>query len=558
MSEMILPGTYIEVRPEGLITPGRVSINTVGMLGTAARGAVNKPTLLSSYTEARETFGEYDAWDPDNQGQLLTLMRGLELAFMHGASQVLALRVADGAQAASFMLASAGGACCKLEANSPGAWGNELEVKVDDAPSHSFVSDEEHTGGGPVVLNYKPVVPSGRNRVSVFVDATQRTRAFNIVYAPDAAAPGTVQINPATGALTFAAADTPAAADTVFASYVVDKSVSVRVTLRHGLTEEIYIVASGNDLAADINNSSALAIAEADATNGGEPPNKLTDFMLFGTGTNTRGDNGTTNVDASEYQTGLDLLLNEDAHIIVAAGQSHKDFGAQLANHCKAASDDVNKRERIAVTGSALKEAFDDIRGHMLDSDRVVFVAPGIEAIDAANNGKRVVLPGSYTATAVAGLMSSYPPHVSLTNKTLPVVGLEELYTNAELSQLVQNHVLAIHKKQAFKILKGITTSSNSAWEQITTRRIVDYAKVGVRKAADPYIGLLNNERVRGALRATINSFLAEMVEDEQLTRYRLEVLATREEERKGIARVTIVLRPVFSIDFIKVTMFLE
>jgi hypothetical protein len=86
----------------------------------------------------------------------------------------------------------------------------------------------------------------------------------------------------------------------------------------------------------------------------------------------------------------------------------------------------------------------------------------------------------------------------------------------------------------------------------------VDYAKFGVRSAADPYIGLLNNERVRGALRATINSFLAEMVEDEMLISYDLNVSATREQERQGICVVIIVLRPVFSIDFIKVTMFLE
>jgi hypothetical protein len=79
-----------------------------------------------------------------------------------------------------------------------------------------------------------------------------------------------------------------------------------------------------------------------------------------------------------------------------------------------------------------------------------------------------------------------------------------------------------------------------------------------VRSAATSYIGLLNNERVRGAMRSTINSFLTEMVNDEMLISYELEVTATREEERQGIARVTMVLRPTFSIDFIKVTMFLE
>ena len=96
-----------------------------------------------------------------------------------------------------------------------------------------------------------------------------------------------------------------------------------------------------------------------------------------------------------------------------------------------------------------------------------------------------------------------------------------------------------------------------TAFHQITTRRIVDFAKYGVRSAANPYIGRLNNERVRGAVKSTINSFLQEMVDDEMLISYELEVSATRDEEIKGIARVNIVLRPTFSIDFIKVTMFL-
>ena len=118
--------------------------------------------------------------------------------------------------------------------------------------------------------------------------------------------------------------------------------------------------------------------------------------------------------------------------------------------------------------------------------------------------------------------------------------------------------MLALEVRQGHRIVKGITTSTNTAWQQITTRRIVDYAKYGVRSAANPYIGLLNNERVRGALKSTIASFLNEMLADEMLVSYDLEVSATREDERKGIVQVVMVLRPVFSIDFIKVTMFLE
>ena len=193
----------------------------------------------------------------------------------------------------------------------------------------------------------------------------------------------------------------------------------------------------------------------------------------------------------------------------------------------------------------------------ILDSERLIFVAPGIRTNDAAS-GQEVTLPGAYAAAAVAGLLASFSPHVSPTNKTLSVGGLEQKYTRPELTQLVQARVLALEVRQGFRIVKGVTTATFSAFAQITTRRIVDYAKYGVRSAASSYIGRLNNERVRGALQTTITSFLNQMLADELLVSYDLSVSATREEERQGIVQVTMVLRPTFSIDFIKVTMFLE
>ena len=89
-------------------------------------------------------------------------------------------------------------------------------------------------------------------------------------------------------------------------------------------------------------------------------------------------------------------------------------------------------------------------------------------------------------------------------------------------------------------------------------RRIVDYAKAGVRIGANPYIGRLNNARVRAALKATLDGFLSQMVLDEMLIGYELDVTATRAQEIDGVAAVTMTLRPTFSIDFIRVTMNLQ
>jgi len=410
------------------------------------------------------------------------------------------------------------------------------------------------------------VVESARNRLTHFDEATGTTTVFSgakIVYTGGAPASGVVKIDPATGELTFHnPAETPNAADTLTASYVVDKTNAVKVTLRLGTSDEVYTVVDGNDLANDINEASAWVDAKADGAHGDELPTKSaseTSFSVFNGGGNGEA------AGLSDYKTGLDLLLNEDVHIVVAAGQDDQ-FGNELDKHCQKASTDVIKRDRIAVTGSKRQDPtkadafFDYLRGHSLSSDRLIFVAPGIRAQDAgATPPGPVTLPGSYAAAAFAGFLASLSPHISPTNKVLPVDALERNFTAPELTQLVQRGILLLEKRQGFRIVRGITTQPpGSAFAQITTRRIVDYAKYGVRSAATPYIGLLNNERVRGALKATVNSFLAEMVIDEMLVSYELAVSATRDEERKGIARVTMTLRPTFSIDFIKVTMFLE
>jgi phage tail sheath gpL-like len=553
MGEMILPGVYIEVRPEGLIIPGQVTVGNLGVVGTASKGPVGTPVILGSYAEARQGFGDYDPW-VDGASDELTLVRALEIAYSHGATTVFAVRVAGGSAArAAYTLQSASGNCVVLSAKTEGTWGNDLTVNVAAATEHAFIEDEAvpTSGAGALTLQRRPVVASARNRIRHFIDATGITRSLQLVYAPTAPAAGQVQINPASGVLSFPAGETPAAADTLTASYMVDRSQAVLVTLRLGRTEEQYTVVDGNDLEADVNRLSAWVDAEADAANGAELPLVSTPAGAFAAFRG--GDNGAAGAD---YQEGLTALLNEDAHIIIAAGQDDR-FGDELDAHCQQASTDAIQRDRNAVVGGRLGATLDTIRGHNLASDRVIFVAPGINTTDAPS-GQEVTLPGAYAAAAVAGLLASFPPHVSLTNKTLRVGGLEQRYTAAELTQLVQSRVLALEARQGFRIVRGITTSTNTAWTQITTRRIVDYAKFGVRSAATPYIGLLNNERVRAALRSTINSFLVRMFNDEMLVSFDLDVTATRDDERQGIVQVTMVLRPVFSIDFIKVTLFLE
>jgi hypothetical protein len=549
MTELVLPGVFIEVRPEGLIVPGAITVGNVGVVGTAGKGPVGVPQLLGSYSDALSRFGAYDRWVDGASGEL-TLTRALEQAYRFGATTVWAVRVADtNAAVATADLASPGGANVTIQARTPGTWANGITVAVSTADANAFVREEE-VAGTPPTLAHTPVVQSAVNRIVVRPSAGGADAVPPIVY--DAApSPTQVGVDTTTGALTFGT--DPAAGDVVLATYTVAKASARKVTIKQGVAaEETYSVVSGDDLVADLESGSALVRAVAGASSA-ELPDAVAATPLGG------GANGAAGAD---YAGGLEALLGVDAHIVVGAGQDET-FGDDLAAHCAVASGNENKRERIAVVGTALEDDRSALvqatSAHSLNSDRLVLVGPGIRTDDRSQTPPlKVVLPGAYSAAAVAGLLSAQPPHVSLTNKVLDVEGLEHDLSSAELKQLVLSRVLVLEKRQGFRVVRGITTSTNTAWTQITTRRIVDYAKYGVRSAATPYIGLLNNQRVRGALRATINNFLTSMVLDEMLVSYELDVHATRDDEIRGIALVDLVLRPTFSIDFIKVTMFLE
>lgn len=571
MSGMILPGVYIEVRSEALIAPGQVTVGNLGVVGTASRGTIGQSILLSNYSDAVAIFGAYDAFmDPSNTthraANSLTLVRALELAFGAGATTVYAVRVADAnAAAATATITSASGPNVTLSANSPGSWGGDLTVDVAKPLADDILTVPDVitlAADQAAVTNIRlshPSIVSARNRVTVRrLDGT--ISVPTIVSATPT--PGHAQF--AGGNLSFGDALPKGAV--ISANFSVDPAAFMKITVALGTSKEVYLVTDGAALVSQIGDplsGSSLVTATA-AAHPTELPAAPQTHAFAG------GANGATNPD---YVIGLDPLLDVDAHIILAAGQSNTAAGAALDAHCQKASTDVFKRDRIAVVGSAFAKGttqplittdavtyVDTLVGNTLASDRVIFTAPGITVTSSAATDQPVnpvTLPGAYTAAVIAGMLAGMPPHISLTNKPVAVSGLEVSFNNAQLTELVQNRVTALEVNRGIRVLRGQTTD-DAAFREITTRRIVDYAKYGVRAAASPYIGLLNNDRVRSALRATINSFLKQMLDAEMLVDYGLDVSATRDQQIAGIVQVTISLQPVFSINFIRVTMTLS
>ncbi len=461
MAEVILPGTYIKVYDEGLISAGAVASGNIGIVGTANKGPSDEVQIISSFSEARALFGNAGDWDSKSSDNL-TLIRSLELIFNNGGRTVYAVRVASKSLAAAKTEIKPGSdLILGLTAKTKGTYGNGISLEI--------IVEKD---GNKTVTERKCIIGDGQNI-------------------------------------------------------------------------EKYEFSKLSELVDDINTKSQLVEAKTDSGD-----KLLTDAVAptFLTG----GKDG-EKVTSNELKKGLELLENDIVNIVVVAGLDTNNADI-LQGHLNKTAE--NKRERIGVIGSVSgSEA-----SHAVNSDRMVLVAPGMKykTVSAQTRQEITVdLPASYTAAAIAGLIASLPVQSSPTNKVLTVSGLSSVYNTGKLEKLVQKRVLTVEQRDGFRVVKGITTATNSAWHQITTRRIVDYAIYGVRSGCNPYIGKLNNERVRNAMKATLDAFLTRMVNNEALISYELEVTATRAEQIQGVVQVTMTLRPTFSIDFIKVNMYL-
>lgn len=271
-----------------------------------------------------------------------------------------------------------------------------------------------------------------------------------------------------------------------------------------------------------------------------------------------------------KFTAGFQELLKDDVNILVAPELSTADAISVLGVVDTA---ETQGKDAIAVIGIDGEEAA-DIAKQVTSNKRFVMTTPGIVAFDAAakaaakaagktdpNAQYDVPLSGRYSAAAVAGLLSSLAPQSSPTNKVLSGVGkLVKRFSYGETKDLVKGGVLVLEERRGVRVVRGLTTeaSENGPFSQITTRRITDFAKAGIRQVSNPFIGRLNNERIRKALYGALDGFLASMLQDESLTNYKLEVTATRQDEIAGRAIVNVLMQPTFSIDYIRVTLLLQ
>jgi hypothetical protein len=137
-------------------------------------------------------------------------------------------------------------------------------------------------------------------------------------------------------------------------------------------------------------------------------------------------------------------------------------------------------------------------------------------------------------------------------------------YTDSHLERLITGNVTAINEKRGLGIIvvKGLLTSGR----QINVQRTADKAVREVKAISDKYIGLLNSDGARNALRQQIIALFLQMEKDGALVpstdgkdpAFFVNVYSTQTDFATGIVRVDIAIRPVRAIDYIYATILVK
>jgi hypothetical protein len=264
---------------------------------------------------------------------------------------------------------------------------------------------------------------------------------------------------------------------------------------------------------------------------------------------------GGKDASASGYTDALAALENDpDVDMILVAIQDFSDpkevaaIYSNVVSHCTRMS--ANSKGRIGFGQVPLGTAD---------------VSTWVPLSDSVHSDRFVLLAPNGVVGAVAGMIGGLEYFQSPTFKT--VAGLTDLSRNLtveEQTQLLQANIVPVasQRGRGTIVLRGLTTDG----DQISVRRVADHAVREVKLIGDLFIGRLNNEEGRGALKQKLTEALVQMQKDGALVpstdgkdpAFKLNVYSSQQDFSQGIVRVDMAVRPVRAIDYIYATVLVQ
>lgn len=150
-----------------------------------------------------------------------------------------------------------------------------------------------------------------------------------------------------------------------------------------------------------------------------------------------------------------------------------------------------------------------------LDDRRLIVTGPSRGFTDAAETNMQ------RTVGAVAGKQSAKALGDSTTYESLSgFASLNTSYTNTEIRTLIDNQVLPLKQSGGIKIIRDMTTSTDTKFERIYASEIVDEATAISHAISQEFAGDRNTRDNRVLLGASHRSSYEEMSDDELLENY--------------------------------------
>lgn len=565
------PGVYIEELPAtGPITG--VGTSTAAFIGPALKGPINMPTKITSWSQFKESFGNY-----------ITAPRhymayGVEGFFKNGGTIVYIVRVGT-ATRAFFELddrdTPSPGKTLRVEAKEEGTGGNSITVQVQDAQIVTAASASRATAtianaannvikvtNASDATNFRPgdnvTVQGTTERVTI-----SRIRESEIFLESNLSGSynsGNVRIaDLIPGQLTFRIQDGSGleAGSVIQISQggtneykVIDKLVSSFITLSQGLTNT-YTMASADagvqlqsfeftliirvpsqpdetfeKLSMDsrhsryfgkIIKSNSVTVSLPSTPSTAIPPNNRPAVLAATNLTSgTADDLGA--ITASHYQDGIDSLkLVDDVNILCIPDRTDTTVQQAMITHCE------NMGDRFAILDSSLnatpfgpgsileqRKRLESKRGY------AALYYPWIYIADPQDGNDQTILvsPSGYMAGIYARSDQQRGVHKAPANEIIKgALKLERVLTDAEQGELnIEGvNILRVFPNRVRPTVWGARTTAPAAeapWRYINVRRLFLYVEESIQEGIQWAVFEPNNMALWEKLKRTISEFL--------------------------------------------------
>ena len=559
MPALVVPGVRVEARFD-VLPPLPAPSGILGAVGTVDRpprggGLVS----VSKVGEVRELLG------PGTAGSMPELIHALA----NGASEAVVSAVEGGRAAVVSLLNGQSEEVLQLRCRSNGAAGNTLraEVRTVTNAENEIVRVTVRILRNGRILESFPDLQVAPGQPDDLFDAINQQSTF--VVAVD---PGFAGVNPRPGTYAFADPAVPInvpepepGARNVLSLRPADDAdpagLSVQITQASGGTVQVRVFQRGLqeefvDLVNDPDSDRYLPYVLANES-------RLVRFVPLSSRETNRMPSATAtpaefrlgeSPTVAQYQTAIDRLSDDPRIDLVLASIEPGRVNAEvqqihqaLVAHSVTMADAAAPRIAFGSVTASEQASIDQIREHsaLVRNRRFVLVSP----------------PGG--EGAVAGMVGRLNPQDSPTFKPVPLFGITPArYRESELNRLLGSAVnLFVVQERVGRgvvVLRGLDTSG----DQVSVTRVADIAIRETKAISENFIGQLNTDGARTALREQIVSTFTRMERQGALVpstdgsdpAFLVDVYSTQQDFAQGIVRIDIAIRPVRSIDFIYAT----